>query len=110
MAGQYQEDVDFVEEFCDTYGLDSNTANVFREEKLHDLSKLIALTSTDINGLKISSGQKALLRGALLQYKQNDLEAQVTRAKKTNSSKAKELAKVVKTFEVVKGKLVNYNS
>ena len=104
MASEYQEDVDFVEDWCDKYGLDSNAANVLKEQKLNDLSKLIALTSTDVSNLKISQGQKALLRGALLQYKENDLPAEVARAKKKNPCKAKELAKVFKTFQVVQGR------
>lgn len=85
----------YVVEWCEKYGLDSDTTEALRNIGATTAVGLFSLPSAKVNDLKIPPSQKALLRGSLLQYKEHDLKVALEKAKKTDPHRARELANIL---------------
>ncbi len=91
-----EDQVPFIQQWCLKYGLARVTADTLQQEGIHSTEHLLMLNTDMLQDLKISLGQRCLLRGALLQFKDSDLKYAAFRAKKTDPQKAMELERLHK--------------
>lgn len=93
---QSENDAGYIYEWCQKYGLNERTADILYRKGIRTPKDICQIQTEFVQGLEVSVGQKCLLRGALLQFKDSDLEYAVFRARKTDPEKAKALEKIHK--------------
>ena len=95
-SGSCQEDFSYIHHWCNKYGLAPVTADAMYKHNINSAEALYEVTSETLQQLDISLGQRCLLRGALLQFRESDLQYEAFRAKKSDPEKAQQLERIHK--------------
>ena len=72
----------FIFRWCAKYGLSESTASVMSAEGFNSVAAMASMGPDDVKALSVPMGQRRLLRGALLQFKEADVMFAERRARK----------------------------